>query len=70
MAPPRIFHPGKTNGFILLRTLIVCSALLLVLSAALILFASVLNNSKKINDAARSLIGERNAASRGELDEK
>jgi hypothetical protein len=66
---PRIFHPGKTSGFILLRSLIACSSLLLVLSAALVIFVSVLKNGREINDAARKIIEERNAASRGEIEE-
>ncbi len=66
----RISLPGKTDGFILLRTLLFSAALLLILSAALSIMISLFRHSSDIKTQSEILIKERNAAVLKELDER
>lgn len=66
----RIFLHGRTDGFILLRTLLFSAALIVILSSALSLMVSVLRQSSDIKVQSEKLISERNAAAYKELHER
>lgn len=63
----RIFLHGKTDGFIVLRTLIFCTGLIIILSAALTVTTSILRKSSDIKIRCENILEERNNAAKQEL---
>jgi hypothetical protein len=63
----RISLRGQTDGFVLLRALLLTVALLLVLSVMLISFAAVMKQSGGIERQAERIISARNEATYREL---
>jgi hypothetical protein len=66
----RTFHHGKTDGFILLRTLLISISLVLLLSIGLTAFLSVFRQSTKLRVKAEEIIAGRNEQAIKELNER
>lgn len=66
----QIFLHGKTDAFILLRTLLFSAVLIILLSAALSITIALFRQSSEINLRSNKLIQERNTAALQDLDER
>lgn len=66
----RILHHGKTDGFILLRSLLFSAAFLVLLSAALTIMTFIFLQSSEIKTHAEKIINNRNNAALEELHER